>query len=100
MLKMINDKEELINTLQNNIDRLKMLYEQKKDACNLLDEKNTELSNKLNEKEVAYYSLEAKLNTLKMAKVLTGSKEENLEAKVKVSNLVREIDKCIALLNR
>jgi hypothetical protein len=100
MLKMINDKEELINTLQNNIDRLKKLYEQKKDDCNLLDLKNAELSNKLVEKEKAYESLEAKFNTLKMAKVLTGSKEENLEAKVKVSNLVREIDKCIALLNR
>jgi ATP:corrinoid adenosyltransferase len=100
MLKMINDKEELINTLQNNIDRLKNLYEQKKVACSILDEKNAKLSGRLNEKEEAYNSLEAKFNTLKMAKVLTGSKEENLEAKVKVSNLVREIDKCIALLNR
>jgi len=96
---MINDKEELINTLQANVLRLKGLYEREKEACHVVKQEKSDLSERLNNKEADCISLEAKLNTLKMAKSLSG-KNDSLDAKTKVSYLVREIDKCIALLNR
>jgi len=100
LLPMTNDKDELIKGLHNNIQRLKTLYDKKKEACSLLNEEKNNLSKRLQAKEVEIQSLEVKLNTLKMAKTLSGNNGDMLEAKVKVNSMVREIDKCIALLNR
>jgi phage shock protein A len=97
---MTNDKDELIKSLHDNIQRLKTLYAQEKEACSLLNNEKINLSKKLQAKEVEIQSLEVKLNTLKMAKTLSGSNSDMLDAKVKVNSMVREIDKCIALLNR
>jgi SMC interacting uncharacterized protein involved in chromosome segregation len=97
---MINDKDELIRSLHDNIKRLKTLYDKEKVACSLLNEEKNNLSKKLQVKEVEIQSLEVKLNTLKLAKTLSGNNGDMLEAKVKVNSMVREIDKCIALLNR
>ncbi len=44
-------------------------------------------------------ALEDSNKTLKIAKSLTGA-DENSDAKLKINELVREIDKCIALLNK
>jgi hypothetical protein len=97
---MIADKEEIINQLQANINNLKNLYEREKKACNELRFTNSELSKKLNVKDFEIESLEVKLSTLKLAKSISGDNNDMHDAKLKVTNLVREIDKCIALLNR
>jgi predicted nucleic acid-binding Zn-ribbon protein len=44
--------------------------------------------------------LEEKNKVLTMAKSLSDTSEGNLESKRKINELVREIDKCIALLNK
>lgn len=44
--------------------------------------------------------LEQKYENIKMAKMLVASDEDNKDAKSKIQKLVREIDKCIALLNK
>ena len=44
--------------------------------------------------------LEQKYEKLKLAKMLIASEDENKDAKNRIQKLVREIDKCIALLNK
>lgn len=44
--------------------------------------------------------LEQKYENLKLAKMLIVSDDENKDAKNRIQKLVREIDKCIALLNK
>ena len=44
--------------------------------------------------------LEQKYENLKLAKMLIVSEDENKDAKNRIQKLVREIDKCIALLNQ
>jgi len=44
--------------------------------------------------------LEQKYENLKLAKMLFVSEDENKDAKNRIQKLVREIDKCIALLNK
>ena len=44
--------------------------------------------------------LEQKYENLKLAKMLIASDDENKDAKNRIQKLVREIDKCIALLNQ
>ena len=97
---MTNDKESVINKLKSNILRLRNLYEKEKETNNLLEKEKAELSTKLIQKKQEIESLEIKLNTLKLAKSISGENNDMQDAKVKVNNLVREIDKCIALLNR
>jgi len=44
--------------------------------------------------------LEQKYGNLKLAKMMVASENDNKDAKNKIQKLVREIDKCIALLNQ
>jgi hypothetical protein len=44
--------------------------------------------------------LEEKLRVLKLAKSLEGTSEKTLDIKQKINEFVREIDKCIVLLNK
>ena len=97
---MIYEKDELIRALRSNIQNLINLREKEQEEIEQLVQNNSELSEKLNYKEKECTELEIKLNTLKVAKKLSGKEDDPLAAKNKVSSLVREIDKCIALLNK
>ena len=44
--------------------------------------------------------IEEKYNKLKISKALITSSEDVHDAKLRVNRMVREIDKCIALLNK
>jgi hypothetical protein len=57
-----------------------------------------ELKQVINEQKHTIRQLEDKIKILKIAKT-TETKEGNVEAKLKINELVREIDKCIGLLN-
>ncbi len=57
-----------------------------------------ELTTTSAEQKETIKQLEEKVNILKLAKTLE-TKEGNIEAKVKINELVREIDKCIGMLN-
>ena len=63
------------------------------------EEKLTALREALEAKDARIAQLEEAQKTLKLAKSLSGA-GENTEAKLKINELVREIDKCIALLHR
>jgi archaellum component FlaC len=56
------------------------------------------LQKTISEQQQTISLLENRINTLKIAKTLE-IKEGNVEVKSKINELVREIDKCIGLLN-
>lgn len=58
-----------------------------------------EVRNALRDKEREIDVLEESNKTLKIAKSLTGT-EDRTDAKQRINELVREIDKCIALLHK
>ena len=59
-----------------------------------------ELSGLLNVKKQEIEVLESKFQSLKLAKTLTSSTEDVKNVRLQINQIVREIDKCIALLNR
>lgn len=69
---------------QENAD-LKLLFAGQKALNESLTEENEQLKNKY--------------DNLKMAKIISVRQNDFSEAKKRLSNLVREVDKCIALLN-
>ena len=65
-----------------------------------LETKVSELKNTLEEQNAEIENFNEKVKMLKMAKSLSGDSEKNTEMKLKINELVREIDKCISLLNK
>jgi len=59
-----------------------------------------ELSGLLRVKNQEMEVLESKYQSLRLTKILTSSPEGVKNVKLQVNRMVREIDKCIALLNR
>ncbi|MEG2790476.1 MAG: hypothetical protein RSA98_02655 [Odoribacter sp.] len=88
----------VINELSFKIDKLIKLYisslEQNKDLEGKIEVLQTELEGVKRENR----DLNEKLKITKVASAISGG-DGSYEAKMRINQLVREIDKCIALLN-
>lgn len=89
-----------IDSLKEKILKVTSLYKRQK-------EENSNLQHLVNEQKQALVLKEKELNKLKekskimdLAKGFLASSAETKEAKQKINAIVREIDNCIALLNR
>jgi peptidoglycan hydrolase CwlO-like protein len=90
IIQTIRNKAELLGT-----QKIELTYKLKK-----LEEENADLQSKLDDRQKQFEELKDKNNVLKMAKSLGESGEKSTEAKKRINELVKEIDKCIALLNK
>ena len=86
--------------LQSSIQQLIGLYEKEKSTNEQLRGEKSELKEKIRHDQVKLKDLQEKYNKLKISKALIASSNDVHDAKLKVNRMVREIDKCIALLNR
>jgi predicted nucleic acid-binding Zn-ribbon protein len=91
--------EELI-ILNRKLDELLDRYNNLKGEVTDLRNGNEVLKNLLSDREEKLKELEIKYERLKLSGALLGEGENAFEAKKKITELVREIDKCVALLNR
>ena len=78
---------------------LHLLEARQKENERLKDSVN-QLKNRVEELESANRELENKYKTIRIAKNASSDNESNLALKLRINELVREIDKCIAQLNR
>ena len=76
------------------------MLEQEKEEKHFLKQHNLELQKKVKMNLARISELELKYANLKIAKSLLADNEDSHDAKIRVNRIVREIDKCIALLNR
>lgn len=86
--------------IKQKVQLLVSALDKEKHENKLLLDQNNELKKQLTEKEQAYVELNERYDRLKFAKSLQATTQEVHDAKIKVNRIVREIDKCIALLNR
>jgi predicted nucleic acid-binding Zn-ribbon protein len=86
--------------LGNRIDRLAELYQNARRENELLRNEVAQLTGQLKEAIASKAEAEEQLGHTKMAKVLESAPEDVQQTKSRISQIVREIDKCIALLNR
>jgi chromosome segregation ATPase len=92
-------QEELI-ILNRKLDELLNRYNGLRTDIEELKTTNGSLTARLEEKEVKIKELETKYDRVKLSGALLGEGENAPEAKKKITELVREIDRCVALLNR
>jgi predicted nucleic acid-binding Zn-ribbon protein len=91
--------EELI-ILNRKLDELLDRYNNMKLEVTDLKSGNEVLKGMLQAREEQMKELEIKYERIKLSGALLGEGENALEAKKKITELVREIDRCVALLNR
>jgi predicted nucleic acid-binding Zn-ribbon protein len=91
--------EELM-ILNRKLDELFNRYNNLKSEIVNLRNANEELKLYLQDRDNRIKELELKYERIKLSGALLGDGENAHEAKRKINELVREIDRCVALLNR
>ena len=97
---MTSEQKISIKFLKDYIKKIFFLYEELKEEKDNLVEKNQYLIKRLKEKEKKIKHLEHQYHILKLAKTFTSSEKDTAKAKQKINAILKEIDKCIALLNQ
>ena len=93
-------QEDIISSLKEKIKRVIRVADELK-ANNLqLQQQVDELTGQICVKNQEMEVLESKYQSLKLTKTMISSPEDIRNVKFQVNRMVREIDKCIALLNR
>lgn len=93
-------QEEIIQNLRKKVEVLMSLYERAKAERDRLREENKSLHEIVKTKEKEISKFEDKLNKVKLAKMIAATTEDSHEARLKINRIVREIDRCIGLLNK
>jgi len=88
-----------LNELRTKVRKMVEVYKESRGNYDALYTENKELKDRIRLTEQELNELKNKYNTLKIAKSLMASSEDKHDARIKVNKMVREIDKCIALLN-
>lgn len=89
----------LVDSLQSKVERLIIQHKRAKEDIDQLKEENEFLQNKFSESKTKIVDLEERNKVLKLAKSLGEDSGKATDVKLKINELVREIDKCIALVN-
>ena len=89
-----------IERLHNKLESLLANYQQLKEELKTSNQKVDVLSKQLDEHNQTIQQLNEKNKVLKLSSSIKGEQGDNKAAKQKINELVREIDKCIALLNK
>ena len=88
-----------IDRLHNKLESLVANYQQLKEELKTSNQKVDVLSKQLDEHNQTIQQLNEN-KVLKLSSSIQGEQGDNKAAKQKINELVREIDKCIALLNK
>ena len=91
--------EELV-VLNRKIDELLSKHNALSNETAELKRDNSLLKEVVQDKEARIKELETKNERIKLSGALLGEGENATEAKKKITELAREIDRCVALLNR
>ena len=92
-------KNTVLNIL-NKLNKFVDLHEELKRKNVKLESDISQLKSTLSEAESKIKKLEDKLKLASISESFNGSEDEMKQARKKINEYVREIDKCIALLNK
>ena len=95
----MNDLKSLVTSLEKKVEKLVDLHHHSSKELTSLKQNNHELKQTIEQQKQSIKDLEEKHKVLKLSKSI-GNNENTHELKLKINELVREIDKCTALLNK
>jgi hypothetical protein len=94
------EPESIVSSLEEKINKLLSALNQMRVDNKQLSEELNNAKHTIDLKEIELKELNEKYENLKLARLLVNGSEDVHSAKLKVNKIVREIDKCIALLNK
>jgi len=94
------DTPQLIGGFKEKFEKFVYLYRELKTENRLISADLKNLKEEMSEKDDQINELKHRLETNDLAKTFIASGDNSKEAKIKINRIVREIDNCIALLNR
>jgi len=97
---MTDQEKNLLTNFELKVKQIISRHEALKEEKRRLVEKISDLEESINQLHRENQLLAQKYENLKLAKMLAASEDENKDAKSRIQKIVREIDKCIALLNK
>ena len=96
---MTEEQSKLLYVFENRVHQLIYICDCLKEENNGLRFRIEELEQVQGELEEANKIMKAKYDNLKMARIISVRQDDLKSAKGRLSKLVKEVDKCIALLN-
>ncbi len=93
------EQTEIIEGIRQKIQSVKTRLQEQKEQNDLLKKQYEELQEKVQQKQSVIDELEQKNQKLALVKGIVADGDDNQDAKIQIKRIVREIDKCIALLN-
>ena len=91
---------EIIDNIEGKVVKLIASYNKVCKEKLVLEKEKEDLIIKLAKKEEDLLELKEKIKLINISKSVDASEEELRDSKLKINEYVREIDKCIALLNK
>jgi regulator of replication initiation timing len=95
----MSNLSEIVDSLENRVGKLLQEHENLKQTKSKLEEEITVLMTQKDQFKKEIENWRDECNTLKLANSMLGSNEYKRETKLKINELVREIDKCIIQLS-
>ena len=90
----------LLEGIRRKIQRVKTRLKEQQDENIRLKTENEDLQKSVQQKQSLIDTLEEKNQKLELVKGIMANGENKQDARIQINRIVREIDKCIALLNR
>ncbi|MBT5749739.1 MAG: hypothetical protein HOI39_01285 [Flavobacteriales bacterium] len=90
----------IVNKIEVKLGKLIAKYQQVKQEKLILQQENDDFVASLKLKEIEILNLQEKVKLMNISKSVDASNQEVKETRLKINEYVREIDKCIALLNK
>ncbi len=95
----MSNLSEIVDSLENRVSNLLQKYNNLKQSKQQLAEEFALLKSQQSQFKEEIDKWREECNTLKLANSILGSNEHKRETKLKINELVREIDKCITQLS-
>ena len=96
----MKDNRDQLKELKIKVEKLINLHEQLAKQNQQLQTFNNQLIQKSQRQESQITELEEKIKVIKLAQQLSGSDQNTRDIKLKINEYIREIDKCLGLINR
>lgn len=97
---MTSEQQDIINQLKQKVDLIIEKNQELNEENTLLRASNKEMKSKLAFQGEQLDELEQRYESIRMAKTGDTGNVDKHNTKIQINRMVREIDKCIALLNR
>lgn len=94
------EQTQIIEGIRQKIQTAKVRLKEQKEETNRLRKQYEDLQLSVQQKQMLIEELEQKNQKLALVKGIMADSEGTQDARVQINRIVREIDKCIALLNR